>query len=184
MTLDPTVVRDHLNAAASALDTDAQGKAYEKLIVYLFETTPGCIAESDLISAFGSEQVDVAVGNMGVPDGPALLPATFLVECKNWSRPVDSSTIGYFINTLANRSVEAGLLIAAQGITGDARDKSYAHSLLIQASARRISILVVTTEEVASLASGSEFVEMLNRRYLRAVASSGMGVPEPPHHAT
>jgi hypothetical protein len=176
MTFDQTVVREHLHAAASALDTDAQGKAYEKLIVYLFECTPGCLVEPDVISSFGSEQVDVAVGNLRFPDGPALLPATFLVECKNWSRPVDSSTLGYFINTLANRSVEVGLMIAAQGITGDPRDLSYAHSLLIQASARRIRVLVITSEEVAALTSGSQFVELLNRRHLRAVAS-GVGVP-------
>lgn len=176
MTLDPTAVRDHLNAAASALDTDAQGKAYEKLIVYLFESTPGCLAEPDVISAFGSEQVDVAVGNLRFPDGPALLPDTFLVECKDWSKPVDSSTLGYFINTLANRSVEVGLMIAARGITGNPRDFSYAHSLLIQASARRIRVLVITTEEIATLTCSSDFVEMLNRRHLRAVAS-GMGVP-------
>jgi hypothetical protein len=176
VTLDPAVIRDHLNAAASALDTDTQGKAYEKLIVYLFESTPGCLAEPNVISAFGSEQVDVAIGNLRVPDGPALLPATFLVECKDWSKPVDSSTLGYFINTLTNRSVEVGLLLAARGITGDPRDFSYAHSLLIQASARGIRVLVVTTEEVAALASSSDFVDLLNRRHLRAVAS-GMGVP-------
>lgn len=176
MPLDPMVVRDHLNAAASALNTDAQGKAYEKLIVYLFESTPGCLAEPNVISAFGSEQVDVAVGNLRVPDGPALLPATFLVECKDWSKPVDSSTVGYFINTLANRSVEVGLMIAARGITGDPHDFSYAHSLLIQASARGNRVLVVTTEEVSTLTSSSDFVELLHRRQLRAVAS-GMGVP-------
>lgn len=176
MTLDPVVIRDHLKAATSALDTDSQGKAYERLIVYLFESTPGCLAEHDLISGLGSEQVDVAVGNLCFPDGPALLPATFLVECKDWNKPVDSSTLGYFINTLANRSIEVGLMIAARGITGDPHDFSYAHSLLIQASARRIRVLVITTEEITALTSSSDFVELLNRRYLRAVAS-GMGVP-------
>lgn len=176
MTLDPAVVRDHLNCAASALDTDAAGKAYEKLIVYLFESMPGCLAEPNVINAFGSEQVDVAVGNLRFADGPALLPATFLVECKNWSKPVDSSTLGYFINTLANRSVEVGLMIAAKGITGDPHDFSYAHSLLIQAAARRMWVLVITTDEIAALTSSSDFVNLLNRRHLRAVAS-GMGVP-------
>ncbi|MDX8141651.1 hypothetical protein SK854_05980 [Lentzea sp. BCCO 10_0061] len=176
MTLDPGVVRGHLDSAASAMDTDAQGKAYEKLIVYLFESTPGCLVEPNIISPFGSEQVDVAVGNLRFTDGPALLPATFLVECKDWSRPVDSGTLGYFINTLANRSVEVGLMVAAQGITGDPHDLSYAHSLLIQASARRIRVLVITTDEVAALTSTADFVELLNRRHLRAVAS-GVGVP-------
>jgi hypothetical protein len=69
-----------------------------------------------------------------------------------------------------------GLMIAAQGITGDPHDFSYAHSLLIQASARRIRVLVITTNEIAALTCSADFVELLNRRYLRAVAS-GMGVP-------
>jgi hypothetical protein len=108
--------------------------------VYLFECIPGCLAERDIISFFGAEQIDVGVGNPRLPEGLALLPTALLVECEDWARPVDSKTVGYFINILANRIVEAGILIAANGITGDPEELSRAHALGISAVARGITV--------------------------------------------
>ena len=85
MGLDPAVVRRYLDAAAASLTADAQGKAYEALAVHLFETIPGCFAERDIISFFGAEQIDVAVGNPRLPDGLPLLPTVLIVECKDWA---------------------------------------------------------------------------------------------------
>jgi hypothetical protein len=177
MELDPAAVRRHLRAAAASLTADAQGKAYEALAVYLFEAIPGCIAERDVISFFGAEQVDVAVGNPRLPDGLPLLPTTLIVECKDWARPVDSKTVGYFINILANRRVEAGILIAANGITGDPGALNRAHALGVSAMARGIKVLIITTAEIRRLTCAADLTELLNRRYLRAIASGGLGVP-------
>ena len=113
MGLEPVAVRRYLHEAATGSTADAQGKAYEALAVHLFESVPGCFAERDIISFFGAEQIDVAVGNPRLPDGLPLLPTVLIVECKDWARPVDSKAVGYFINILANRGVEAGVLIAA-----------------------------------------------------------------------
>ena len=71
---------------------------------------PGCFAERDISSFFGAEQIDIAVGNPRLPEGLAWLSMVLLVECLDWARPVDSKTVGYFINILAGRSVEAGIL--------------------------------------------------------------------------
>jgi hypothetical protein len=86
MGLDPVVVRRYLHDAAAGTTTDAQGKAYEALAVYLFECVPGCFTERDIISFFGSEQIDVGVGNPRLPEGLALLPTAVIVECKGWAR--------------------------------------------------------------------------------------------------
>lgn len=179
MGLDPAVVRRHLDAAAASLTADAQGKAYEALAVHLFETIPGCFAERDVISFFGAEQIDVAVGNPRLPDGLPLLPTVLIVECKDWASPVDSKTVGYFINILANRGVEAGILIAANGITGDPEELSRAHALGISAVARGIKVLVVTTAEIQNLTCTADLTELLNRRYLRAITCCGLGTPYP-----
>jgi hypothetical protein len=175
--LDPVEVKRLLDAAAGATSSDAQGKAYEALAEYLFGCVPGCITERNLISFFGTEQIDVAVGNARHPDGLALLPAVLLVECKDWHKPVDSAAIGYFINILANRGVEAGILIAAHGITGDPDTLRGAHALGIGALARGINLLILTNQDIELLGSTADLTELLNRRYLRAIASGGMGVP-------
>lgn len=177
MGLDPEVVRRYLDAGAAGSTADAQGKAYEALAVHLFETIPGCFAERDIISFFGAEQIDIAVGNRRLPDGLPLLPAVLLVECKDWARPVDTKAVGYFINILANRSVEAGILIAANGITGDREELSRAHALGVSAVARGIKVLIMTTAEIQSLTSTADLTELLNRRYLRAIASGSLGAP-------
>jgi Restriction endonuclease len=181
--LDPAVVRRYLHDAATGTTTDAQGKAYEALAVYLFECIPGCLAERDIISFFGAEQIDVGVGNPRLPEGLALLPTALIVECKDWARPVDSKTVGYFINILANRSVEAGILIAANGITGDPEELSRAHALGISAVARGIKVLIMTTAEIESLTCTADLTELVNRRYLRAIMSGGLGIPAPSHRS-
>ncbi|MFG1796676.1 restriction endonuclease [Nocardia sp. NPDC049149] len=175
--LDQLEVTRYLDTARCAGDTDTQGKAYEALALYLFECIPGCFAERNGVSHFKSEQIDVGVCNSKHQSGLHALPHVILVECKDWSHPVDSSTLGYFINILDNRRVETGILIAANGITGDARDHTYAHSLGVSALARGIKVLVVTTEEIEKLTCTEDFVELLLRRFLSSYMRGGIGVP-------
>ncbi|HYT91769.1 MAG TPA: restriction endonuclease [Gemmataceae bacterium] len=178
MELDPGEVRQYLHAAAVAVSTDQQGKAYEALAAYLFDCIPGCFTERNASSFFDAEQIDIGVGNDRVPDGLSVLPPVVLVECKDWAKPVDSRTVGYFVNILTNRSVEAGILIAANGITGDPHELTNAHALGVSAMARGIKILIVTTAEIEALTCTIDLTRLLKRRYLRAIMRGGMGVPE------
>ena len=177
MTLEPEVVRRYLTDAGGAATSDEKGKLYEELVMYLFEAVPGCIAERNLTNVFRTEQIDVAVGNAQLGDGLCLLPHVILVECKDWDKPVDSSTLGYFMNILAGRGIELGVLVAANGITGNRDDLTNAHALGLTASPRAIKIVVISTDDIAGLRSVDNFVELLHRRYLRAFATGAIGVP-------
>lgn len=177
MRLEPAVIRRFLTDAGAATTSDTKGKLYEELVKYLFEVVPGCIAELNLTNVFRTEQIDVAVGNARPDDGLWLLPHVMLVECKDWDKPVDSSTVGYFMNILAGRGIELGVLVAGNGITGDRDDLTNAHALGLHGSPRAIKIVVITTEEIASLQSADDFVELLHRRYLRSCATGAIGVP-------
>ncbi|MHB8659317.1 MAG: restriction endonuclease [Solirubrobacteraceae bacterium] len=176
MAIDKKTVARLLTDAANAPNTDAQGKAYETLAAYLFSNIPGCTAERNIFNLFETEQVDVAVGNERREDGLPLLPAVLLVECKDWAQAVDSKTVGYFMNILAGRSVEVGILIAANGTTGGA-DMKNANALGLAAAPRGIKVLVITTADILSLSSTADLVKLLNSRYLRAVASGTLGLP-------
>jgi len=177
MTLQPAVIRRYLADAGAAAASDAKGKLYEELVRYLFEAVPGCIAERNLTNVFRTEQIDVAVGNARPGDGLWLLPHVILVECKHWDKPVDSSTVGYFMNILAGRGIELGVLVAANGITGDRDDLTSAHALGLHGSPRTVKVVVITTEDIASLQSVDDLVELLHRRYLRSFATGAIGVP-------
>ncbi|WP_157735016.1 hypothetical protein [Pseudofrankia inefficax] len=52
-----------------------------------------------------------------------------MVERKHWSAPVDSKTLGYFVNTLATHSAELAVVVASNGITGDREKLTNAHAL-------------------------------------------------------
>lgn len=177
MTLDPAEIRRCLAGAQTAATSDAKGKLYEKLVKYLFEAVPGCFAESNITNVFRTEQVDVAVGNGKLPDGLWLLPHVILVECKHWDEPVDSGRVGYFMNILAGRGVELGILVATNGITGNADDMTNAHALGLHGSPRGLKVVVITTEDITNLQTVADFIELLHRRYLLAYAAGAIGVP-------
>ncbi|MCP2323420.1 hypothetical protein HDA40_001927 [Hamadaea flava] len=175
--MKPQVVAEHLKAAEKAPHSQAKGRAYEDLVCYLFGQVPGCLVERDLTSVFDTEQIDIAVGNLRVPEGLGLLPPIFLVECKNWDQPADSQTVGYFFNILASRSVELGILVAANGVTGDLINGRHSQALGIGAAPRGIKMIVVTSDDLRRLEGIADFVQLLHRRYLRAYATGQLGAP-------
>jgi hypothetical protein len=177
-TFDPQVMRDKLAEADSASTTDEKGHAYERALRYAFEAS-GCMVEQNLTNFGGAEEVDLGVGNLG---SFPLLPRIFLVECKDWEVPVDSKTIGYFLNIVRNRSFELAIVVAPKGLTGDDSDLSFAHSLGTGAAAQNVRIVVVTTDDLLAISSTGEFVNLLHRRYLRAGVNGGVGVPKPGDH--
>jgi hypothetical protein len=175
--MDTSLIKAMLLAASLAPHSQAKGKAYEDLAKYLFEKISGCIVETDVTNIFGTEQIDLAVGNAGSPTGLYLFPRVFLIECKDWDKPVDSSTVGYFLNILFGRSVEVGVLIAANGITGDITNMTHAHALGMSASARGTKLVILTTDDIESLSTIESLVDLLHRRLLRAYATGSVGAP-------
>ena len=61
--------------------------------------------------------------------GPYPLVAS-IIECKNWSNPVGSMEVSWFITKIRDRGLDFGVLVAANGVTGDARDKTAAHHVV------------------------------------------------------
>lgn len=176
MAISTDTIKAHMAAITLAANTYEQGRAHEDLAVHLFESVPGCRVERNVMNDFQTEEVDIAVGNDGAPAGLPGLANVILVECKDWSRPVNSQAVGYFINKLANRSVELGILVATNGIAGQ-EERRNAVALGIGAIARGIKLLVITNDDIVAVTSTADFVELLNRRYLRAVAAGTIGLP-------
>jgi hypothetical protein len=171
--LDPLRVRSLLDAAKGGVTADQRGKRYEELLAYVFASVPGSLVVRDRRSYFGAEQVDLAVSNGGAFPG---LPGQFLVECKNYSEPVDSKSVGYFLFICISRGAELAVVAAADGLTGDATETSYAHSLALAASSRGCRLVVITTADLLALKSSNDLVKMLRERWLGAWANGGVGV--------
>jgi hypothetical protein len=177
-TFDPQILRQLMAEAEKAPNTHEQGHGYERALRYIFEAA-GCLVEQNQTNIGGAEEVDLGIGNLGPF---ALLPRIFLVESKDWDRPVDSKTVGYFLNIVHSRSLELAIVVAPKGITGDHRDMTYAHSLGAAAAAHNVKIVVITTEDLLAITCTTDFVTLLHRRYLRATVNGGVGVPQDGDH--
>lgn len=177
MPFDPLELKELLDSAEAQTTDSDKGKRYEEACEYVFSSIPGCIVERNVTGIFHTQQIDLAVGCTGESGGLGLFPRIFLVECKDWDRSVDSTTVGYFMSILQGRAIQLGILVAANGITGNSTDMRNAHALGLQHSSIGLNVLVITTVELRALTTTAELIELLHRRFLRAAASGGIGVP-------
>ena len=126
-----------------------KGKALEDLISYLFGKIPGfSLTTRNENNIFHTEEIDVAFWNDKHRQGAYFLPYTILVECKNWSHSVGSTEVGWFDTILRNRGLTFGILIAANGITGNAYDRTAAHSIIAAALREQRQIIIITRQEL------------------------------------
>jgi hypothetical protein len=160
------------DAAAAA---HARGQALEDLLVYVFQKFPGVrFLDKDIRVAHGSEEIDLVFWNDRRADGLPFLPNLLLFECKNWTNPVDSASVVFFTNKVRTRHLEYGLLIASNGITGDAVDLNAAHQHLHNALiADNIKIIVIDRRELCSVTSTERLAAMIQQKIARIILRGG-----------
>ncbi len=153
------------------LATTARGRAFEKLFCYLLLELPGISVQTNTISPFQSDEIDIAVANRGSESNLACFPTLFLVEAKNWRDPVDSSSIGAFIEKLRERHIDLGILFAASGVTGDAESLRAAYYKAAAAQSLGNRVLLITFDDILKLRTTDEFTDLLVKRLLGLIAS-------------
>ncbi len=159
-------IQRQLQLCDSVVTNHHKGKAFEDLICFLFETVPCITTRRNKKNVFETEEVDVFLWNEFFPGGlpsPAF-PPWILVECKNWSTKVDSMNINWFDHKLQSRGLSLGILIAAQGITGDSQRLTDAHLTIAQALPQGRRIIVITLEDIKCLTSISDLVRLLKEK--------------------
>jgi len=149
-----------------------QGQALEDLVCYIFERVPGIeVAKRNVLNTFRTEEIDVAFWNSRQRNGLYFLPNIVLVECKNWSQPIGSQEVGYFVQRLQNRGRDHGILVAANGITGSAEDRDRAHYEIAMALGRGFHVLVLTRAEIETLTDTSQLVRLLKEKLCELAVS-------------
>jgi hypothetical protein len=174
--LDPGVVKRMLADAEAETEADARGRLFEALLVYIFDSVPSSLVVPNVKNFFGAEQIDLAVSNGGDFVG---LPDEFLVECKNYADPMDSKAVGYFLFICLSRGAKLAIVAASHGISGAGADMTYAHSLAMPASAMGCRLVVIDRDDLLSLGTAGDLVQILRRRYLDAFANAGIGERAP-----
>lgn len=165
-------IRKYLRAADAATTNDAKGQFFEDLICYLFEKIPGVgLPQRDVLNRSQSEEIDIAFFNAQHKKGLISFNYFLLIECKNWSGAVGSVDVGAFISKLRNRGLEFGILIAANGITGNAQDGKQAHHQATMALKDKIQIVVITRAEIEALKTTDDLVVLIRKKVCQLLAS-------------
>jgi hypothetical protein len=158
-------VATFLTAGANAATTTEQGRAYEDLVCYLFESVPG-ITETfrNQLNVLHSEEIDVVFWNDRATEGFWFLQELILVECKDWSSPVGSQHVSWFLNKLRTKALLSGVLVAANGITGSIQDRTAAHTIIAQALLEGRRIIVLTTDDLLAINSPAALVTLVKKK--------------------
>lgn len=159
------LIHAHLQRADAANTMAGKGRALEDLICYIFGKVPGIkITRRNPQNAFATEEIDVAFWSDTNPNGLYFLPNIVIVECKNWSNPVGSAEVSYFSEKLRHRGLDYGILVAANGITGNQADLTRAHYEVAMALRDGIRIIVITRDEIAALNDTASLVRIVKKK--------------------
>ena len=156
-------IQQYWAAGEAAATAHGKGQALEQLVRYAFEKITGVQHYmSNVVNQAQSEEVDVAFYNSKEKRGLPFLEHLILAECKNWSAPVGAPSVREFTTKLKHRACANGILVAANGITGDPQDRTAAHDAVRMALAvERIRILVITRGEIDAWTHSDDIVELL-----------------------
>lgn len=172
---DPSVYASLLQAVDAASGSVEKGKTLEELLAYLRDSVPGSTdLRRNVVNEFGTEEIDLIFLHRPCPDGLWFLSSLILVECKNWSRPVDSKATSYFADGIRSRGCDTGILIAASDVTGTTAQPSAGRFVAATHLMRDgVKVLVVTLVELRQITSIAEFIALL-RQSLMDLVSSGV----------
>jgi len=162
-----------VDAGNAAATTAGKGKALEDLICYVFNQVPGiAITKRNALNAFENEEIDVALWNERDVNGLSFLPNIVLIECKNWSKAVGSIEVNWFDSKLRNRGLDFGILICANGVTGNGTERNAAHDTVAAALREKRKLIVITTDAIVAMNNTDQLV-ILIKENLCELAVSG-----------
>lgn len=161
-------IQDFLDRSDRAPNTDAKGRIFEDLIVYLFERFQGVrVAERNVIDNSGAQELDVVFWNNRVKSPFDFLDAILISECKNEASPLSSAKCREFIAKLRSRGANTGLLLSSSGIAGQLNGYRYANSVIMDAlTADRIKVIVIDRAEILSLYTTDDLINLITEKYL------------------
>ncbi len=166
------VIKRYFKAGKQAKTTVDKGRALEDLVCYLFEQVPGVnTGKRNKLNTFESEEIDIAFWNRMDVNGFYFLPNIILVECKNWSKPVGSEEVNWFDSKLKRRGQTFGILIAANGITGNSQKIEAAYEIIRVALSEGRQLIVITQAEIENLLSTEQLIQLIQEKLCELVVS-------------
>jgi len=156
-----------LKEGDAAIIKEEIGAALEDVVGWTLCSLPGVrLLQRDFTNRANSMELDLFLFNNRGQSPLEFLPPYLIVECKNWAARVDSATVRDFIAKLHSTHQEVGILVAANGVTGDAEDQTAANDIIREAFDRDdIKLIVLTRAEIEAFRSQRDIVLLLEQKY-------------------
>jgi hypothetical protein len=153
--------------------TKERGDALEELFCYLLCELPGIVVRRNTRDPMRSKEIDITVANAHEARWLKLYPTAFLVECKNWDEPVAAKVVADFILKLEESFVAAGILVAANGITGNANSRTSAYQRIAMAQQQGRRVVVIIMDQIKAVQTTDDFEALLRDEFMKVVGSDG-----------
>ena len=171
-TISQRKIREFLLSTHTASTTSEKGKNLEELICYIFEKISGItVTARDENNVFHSEEIDIVFWNERRRNVLDFLPNLIFVECKNWSARTGSSEIREFDSKLRGKGLSFGIMVAANGVTGNRRDRTSAHHVIDRALSEQRRIIVLTVLEIKRLRDSRQLVRLIKEKLCQLYVS-------------
>lgn len=163
---------DHVNIAARLIAGDAgnaaeKGAVLETIVAETFCQLQGVgLIKKNIVDNASSLEIDILLYNHRLQDGLPFLPNHLIIECKNWHAPVNSATLTVFTGKLHKFRVDFGILVAANGITGNVVDRRAAQAHLRSVYDRDgLAVIVITRAEIEALRNTDDLGLLMREKY-------------------
>ncbi len=167
-------IAKRLKQGDEATITEEIGAALEDVVDWTLCSLPGIrVLHRDFVNRANSAELDLFLFNNPRLSPIEFLPQYLIVECKNWRAPVNSATVRDFIGKVRSTRLEVGLLVAANGVTGDLQEQTAANDEIRTAFDRDgTKILVLTRAEIEAFRSTDNIVVLFEEKFGKACLRS------------
>lgn len=154
--LSPPYFRALLELVHSAESFRDKGESLEDFAFALFLLLPGCVPRRNVLDIDLAFESDIVVRNLDRSANltAELLGRHFLVECKNWRKPIGVSEVGYFLYRMRLTHAQFGIIFSETGVSGKG-DERAARALIRRAFHEDGSVcIVVDSSDLTELVEG------------------------------
>lgn len=143
---------------------ESTGKYLEKLSEYFLSSMAGC--RTSRRKETPSSDLDIIGSLEGYDmDFRSELGRYFAVECKDWSKSADFTTVAKFCRVLDSIKAKFGILISKNGISGDDNFKYAEREIVKVYQDRGIVIVTISIDDINDISEGANFINLLRNKY-------------------
>jgi hypothetical protein len=143
---------------------DPTGEILERLSEYVLSTIPGFRTYRRQRTPSTDYDIICAIEGLNF-DFRAELGRYIICECKDWSRPVDFSTVAKCCRVLDSVKCKSGIIFSRSGISGEGKTKFAEREILKIFQDRGMVIMVIDNNDMDKIYIDGNVISMLRKKY-------------------